>query len=287
MSRLQKKCFIVSAGLHSLLVLILIVGPAFLSSKGKSDEMPTLDFVPARTIDAALSGGGNPKAQPPPPAPPSPPQLQVAQAPPPPPQEPARKADPPREIVRTPKPDPEAVETSTEHKPKLPQVSTKQVVRKTTSPTTSKQSQTSDAEERRQAEAAAQRRVEAVGSMARTLKENLSDRTTIETNPGLVGGGEAYANYAQVVKSIYESAWTPPDDTANDDAITKVTVTIRRDGTVASARIVRACGEARVDSSVQRTLDRVTYIAPFPEGAKDKERTYTINFNLKAKRALG
>jgi hypothetical protein len=39
-----------------------------------------------------------------------------------------------------------------------------------------------------------------------------------------------------------------------------------------------------VDKSVQRTLDRVTFIAPFPEGAKDKQRTYTINFNLKAKR---
>jgi TonB family protein len=160
------------------------------------------------------------------------------------------------------------------------------VVRRTTSPTTTKQSQTTDAEDRRLADAA-KKRAELVGSVARSLKENLSDRTTIETNPGPGGGGEAYANYAQVVKSIYESAWTPPDDTANDDAITKVTVTIRRDGTVASAHIVRACGEARVDSSVQRTLDRVTYIAPFPEGAKDKERTYTINFNLKAKRALG
>ena len=34
-----------------------------------------------------------------------------------------------------------------------------------------------------------------------------------------------------------------------------------------------------MDASVQTDLDRVTFVAPFPEGATDKERTYTINFN--------
>jgi hypothetical protein len=37
---------------------------------------------------------------------------------------------------------------------------------------------------------------------------------------------------------------------------------------------------------VQKTLDRVQQIAPFPDGATEKERTYIINFNLKAKRML-
>ena len=69
--------------------------------------------------------------------------------------------------------------------------------------------------------------------------------------------------------------------------ITKATVTIASDGTVLSARILKPSGDASVDRSVQRTLDRVTFIAPFPEGAKDKQRTYTINFNLKAKRLSG
>jgi hypothetical protein len=40
------------------------------------------------------------------------------------------------------------------------------------------------------------------------------------------------------------------------------------------------------DAVVQRTLDRVTYIAPFPEGATEKERTYTINFNPQVERNL-
>ena len=39
MNRLQKKCFIASAGMHLLLVLILIIGPAFLSSKSKIEDI--------------------------------------------------------------------------------------------------------------------------------------------------------------------------------------------------------------------------------------------------------
>ena len=101
------------------------------------------------------------------------------------------------------------------------------------------------------------------------------------------GVGEAYASYASAVRSIYEAAWIPPDDTANDNAITKVTVIIEYTGKVLSASIVKASGETSVDRSVQRTLDRVRFIRPFPEGAKDKQRTYVINFNLRAKRALG
>jgi hypothetical protein len=34
---------------------------------------------------------------------------------------------------------------------------------------------------------------------------------------------------------------------------------------------------------VQRALDRVKFVHEFPEGAKEQKRTYTINFNLKAK----
>ena len=97
----------------------------------------------------------------------------------------------------------------------------------------------------------------------------------------------AYANYASVVKSVYEQAWVPPDNAQNDDANVKVTVTIASDGTVISARVLTPSGDAGVDASVQHTLDRVTFIAAFPEGATEKERTYTINFNLKAKRLLG
>ena len=100
------------------------------------------------------------------------------------------------------------------------------------------------------------------------------------------GGGPAYASYAAYVKMVYENAWMPPEDSATDDAVVKAKVVISRDGNVVLARIANASGDRLVDASVQRTLEKVKFIAPFPEGAKDKERTYFINFNLKAKRGL-
>ena len=127
-------------------------------------------------------------------------------------------------------------------------------------------------------------RQQAFQNAVRSLRNNLTSTTTIDM-PG--NSSAAYANYASVVKSVYEQAWVPPDDAQNDDANVKVTVTIARDGTVNSARILTPSGDAGVDASVQRTLDRVTFIAPFPEGTTEPERTYTINFNLKAKRSLG
>jgi len=64
-----------------------------------------------------------------------------------------------------------------------------------------------------------------------------------------------------------------------------VTVTIASDGTVVAKRITKRSGDAAVDASVQRMLDHVTTVQrPFPEGAKDKERTYIIPFNMKTNR---
>ena len=124
---------------------------------------------------------------------------------------------------------------------------------------------------------------QAIKSAIQNLKKNLSPGTTIDM-PG--ESTVAYANYASVVKSIYDQAWTLPDSIANDDENVKVIVTIASDGTVISARIIERAGDAPVDASVQRTLDRVTFIAPFPDGATEKQRSYTINFNPKAKRTL-
>jgi TonB family protein len=121
---------------------------------------------------------------------------------------------------------------------------------------------------------------------ADSIRENTSPTTTIEeSGPG--GGGPSYANYGAWVKTKYDNAWLAPDDAASDDAVAKVSVTIANNGTVVSSHITRASGDSQVDRSVQATLDRVTFIAPFPDGAKEKQRTYIINFNLKAKRGLG
>jgi TonB family protein len=297
MNKLHQKFIIASGGFHLLLIVILVIGPAFLTSKSKSDNSPILDVIPPNVIDAAFSGGGNPNAKPPPPAPPAPPAPQVAQPAPQPERvkapepvkvrEPEPVKEPPKE-VRTAKPDPSSLETSDDHKRKRPEVSTTPTVRKQDAGKSVKKPSTTsstDNEERRMADAR-KRAADLIGATARSLREDVSPAVTYD-NPGPGGGGEAYASYAQVVQSIYWHAWTAPEDTASDEAVTKVTVTIESDGTVLSAHIIKPSGDASVDRSVQRALDRVTFIAPFPEGAKDKQRTYTINFNLKAKRLSG
>jgi hypothetical protein len=43
-------------------------------------------------------------------------------------------------------------------------------------------------------------------------------------------------------------------------------------------------GDEALDRSVQRTLERVRTIEPFETGAKEEQRTYTINFNLQTGR---
>ena len=287
MDRLHKKCFVASSGIHLLLLVILLVGPAFLTSKSKVDNSPILDFVPTKLIDAAFSGGGNPNGTPPPPAPPEPrppapaPEPVKVREPAPPPPEPAKEEP-------AIKPDPNAVEPSPEPKRKRPQVSTKQIIRRPDTGKTEKSSSassTADIEARRYADAR-RRAAAAIGAAAASIRDDIAPGTSLEPRgPG--GGGEVYAGYDQFLRSKYWHAWRPPEDTASDAAITRATVTIASDGTVLSARIIQPSGDASVDRSVQQTLDRVTYIAPFPEGAKEKQRTYTIKFDLKARRLTG
>jgi TonB family protein len=276
MNRLQKKCFIASTGIH-LLIAITLLAPTLMSSPSKAVDMPVLEFIPDLLTDKPFSGGGNPNAKPPPriqPEPIKPPQPVVTQTKP--------LPEPPKEEPKPPKPDPEALEPAPK-KPKI-QIDPTRVVRKNNSKTTPKKSPAPDTRELEMADT--RRRVsDLIQRTAGSLREDLSSSTSFEM-PG-TGGGQAYANYGQVVTSIYQRMWIAPEDAANDAAITKATVTIASDGTVLSARIIRPCGDSSVDNSVQRTLDRVTFIAPFPEGAKEKQRTYTINFNLKARRLLG
>jgi TonB family protein len=97
-------------------------------------------------------------------------------------------------------------------------------------------------------------------------------------------GGLAYANYTHFVREIYDDAWTVPSDVSLDSGVATVKVTIARDGRVVRAMIIDRSGNRVLDLSVQRALDTVTKLPPFPEGARDEERTFTIDFNLKAKR---
>ncbi len=99
--------------------------------------------------------------------------------------------------------------------------------------------------------------------------------------------GPAAANYRDIVASKYTAAWNPPANLDDESAAVTVSITIARDGTVVGHRIIRGSGNPGMDRSIQTTLENVTYIEAFPAGSKDAERTYTIKFNLAAKRLLG
>jgi TonB family protein len=271
---------------HLFLALLLVFGPGFISTRSKSDDLPILDFVSVKTVDALISGGGNPNAKPPPAAPA--PQTQPP-APPPAPQpqpEKVRDPEPPKELAREVKPaKPE--EDSLEPSKKKIEISTKLVSRNQEDKTEAKARAEEKAREDAKRAADARRRLaRQFGQAAENIGNELSGSTTIELRgPG--GGGVPYANFLQAVKTRYANAWVVPDGVTDDQATTAASVTIARDGTVISSRIVRRSGDSVVDQSVQATLDRVTFAAPLPDDAKENQRTVTINFNVRAKRLLG
>lgn len=266
MNRLQKKCVLATAGVHLLLFVILLVGPAFFQPRHKADDLNVLDVIPANLIDAQFTSGVR-GAQPPPPVVqpmPQPPAPQPVVTPPPP-------APSPEPVIKPEplklKPIPDKVQP---HKiePNLKPVvhNAPRNVPKNTSSQTSQQAR-------------------ALRNAIRSLKNNLSSSTTVDM-PG--NSSVAYANYASAVKSIYDQAWAqvPLDSVASEDENVKARVVIASDGTVVSARIIDSSGDAALDTSVQKTLERVTFIAPFPEGTTDKQRTYTINFNPQLRKML-
>lgn len=275
MNRLQKKCLLAVGGTHLLLVVVFFCS-GFISSKPKPDDSQILDMIPDRAIDQALQSGVR-HAEPPPPTP-------VVQTPPPTPAPPKPVAEPPKPEPVKPEPEPqvtkadEPVETKPKTEPHKIEVNLKPTVRKTPTETNNNEA------EAKAAARAAKQRANAIKSALNNIEKHATSATTVDM-PG--DSTVAYANYASIVKTVYTEAWRLPNEAASDDANVKVSVTIARDGHVIEAHIVDRSGDASVDRSVQETLDRVTEIRPFPDDSTDKERTYIINFNLKAKRMLG
>jgi TonB family protein len=289
MNRLQKKCLIATTGFHLLLVLVVVFGSAFFVSHSKPDESQILTVISSTVVDAAFNSGMQ-SAQPPPPSPVQPPQpVQPT------PQPPAPQPEPPKQTIiekvqeifkpEPPKLEPnelnpvEPADKPTKPAPKKPQISLVPVVRKVSKPTTD----TSEADERREAQRVRDQKARAFRSAMSSISEKSSTATEVSM-PG--PGTAAYTNFKDALATIYYNAWTPPDDVTNDDAITKVRITIARDGSIISARIIGPSGDSRVDASVQRAIDRVTEVPPLPD-AKESQRTVTLNFNLKTKRLIG
>lgn len=292
MNRVQKKCLVASMGLHTLLGVILVVGPAFLASRQPNVDLPILEVIPDIITDARAYGGGNPNAKPPPATrvetpPPTPPPVQSSKPP-----EPVAKpaeVKPPPERAPERRPDQDAVEKKPD-KPRI-QVESKIVKRSNTKPaekpTPPRNTEEDDAKDQARAAAEARRRtaqqILAKLNGASERLENLSSSTKVEP---LGPGGAAFANYGQVVKSIYERNWIKPAQ-AEETAVVGTTVVVARNGRVVSAKIHRRSGNPAVDKSVQQDLDAVRSLPPFPEGSTDETRTFDIDFELRPNRSTG
>src|SRR5690242_16430523 len=204
MNRLGKKCVIATVGIHLLLLTILIVGPAFFNPQPKLDSTQVLDVIPANLIDAAFNSGVKGATPPPPqpivqPQPPQPPQ-QVAPPPKPAPVPTPSILDRVKNIFESKpvKPAPPAPETHKVEPNMKPFVRTGQQ------------------------NVANPRDAKAIAKAIRNLKSNLKPGTEINLSGS---SSVAYANYASVVKSVYDAAWTLPNTIAKDENITvKVTI---------------------------------------------------------------
>ena len=305
MNRLQKKCLLVSTGLHGLLLGVLLFGSAFVAAKPDNAPNTTIfHVIDSRLITDAESNPGGASSAPAP----QPPAIPPAEPPSAPPIPPTRHEQPVRPVVAplppVPKPQrvrPEELQPvqpespSFQERPELPKRHSlsaddlKIVKSSKTKPV--KQPKPTDnpsvADDLRAAAEAARlsRLRREIGSAVRNLDNNFSHETRENLGGTGEGVGQASINYRDAVASIYTGAWVPPADLDDELATATVSVTIDRDGTVQSARIIQGSGNPGMDQSVQSTLDRVTFIAPFPQGAKEQTRTYTIKFNLRAKRA--
>lgn len=295
MNRLQKKCLIASASFHGLLILLLVFGAALMPDDRAAPATRITFFNVSRITDGPTQGGapqGQPPAAAPTPLPPLAPEPPAPVAPPvqtlPQPVQP----QPPvaRETARLPD-DFKPVLTPKSDSPSFKPVKSQTAKTDDFTPVdhppkqTASNNQQADAQARAAAEN--QRRIlsqinRGIGRLASTVGKDGAVEVGADA-----GGGEPSANYRDIVASIYTAAWTPPPSLTDDSASVVVSVTIGRDGHVVHHEIVKPSGNSAMDKSISNTLDNVTDIAPFPEDSKDTERTFTIKFNLSAKRSLG
>jgi len=280
MNRLQKKCMIVSAGIHLLLAVMLIFGPGFLAGHSKDNSPPVLTFIALKTTDDAASGGGDNTVKAPPALgpntePPVTPTPVVA-----PPVEPT-----PQKIEKPPTPVVKEVPRANDT-PKIDMTAVKPAPRKReiNVDTTVVTSSSAEAKAKREAQAKAaaaaaaaekKRIANAFRSATTGIKTGVAGSTEIRLQgPG--GGGVPYGNFFSALEKIYYDAWTPPPGA---DSTVSVTITIARDGTIISAHITDGSDNAALDSSVQKTLDRVKAVPPLPETETRDSRTVTMKFD--------
>lgn len=280
MKRLQRECLTLSTVLHGVLLAIALFGTAFLSNPQPPDltePVTILDFVPDKLVDENVANPGGaapvPPADPPPQRRADPPPRNPEPEPRPEPRRERNPEPPPREPLREAEPEPETPKWT-------PSKEIKVNLNKTTKTPTPAQQAAEKAREQRDRETR-----EALKNSINRLQSHFDTQISFSV-PGT--GGASYANYGAYVRTVYDRNWREPASSVEGNPVAKARIVIARDGRVLSADIVETSGQPAMDRSVQEVLGRIKNIGrPFPDGAKDDQRSFILNFNLKAKLGLG
>jgi periplasmic protein TonB len=277
--RLNKKCFIASCGMHALLLLVVLFGAAFLAPE-KPKPVETLTMVNPVLLDNVLAGGGgNPNI------PRTEDKIKGDTLQPVPPQPQPAKVEPPKpkpEVAKVEPPKPAPTKTI----PKDPPKTTSKIELTPVNKSAEQRNKAKEAEAKRRADqkAAQEKLAKAIRDVRKEMTQGFNSGTKVEVSGP---GGQAYASYRSFVFAAYDNEWQVHNDIANDDSSATARVVVHRTGRIISAVISQRSGLPALDKSVQRALDGVKSLPPFPEGTRDQERTFVIEFSLKAKRLLG
>ena len=248
MGRLKRSCVVGSVVFHTLILAMLVLGPMLLAKR--EEKVRVIDLVPSEVIDKLLAPAA-PVAPPPAPAPPKP-------------KPKPKKIQPkPKPKPVLPKPKPEKNTPKPKPKPKL-KVNLDSSVRKPDARNT-------------EAEKEAAKRREALNRSLNKLDTKLSGRTAVNVPLGRF----ASANYESLIRRKYMDATIHPG-AISGDPIVKVRLVIAQNGRVISAQIVGKSGVDSWDRAVQKALDRVKFIKPFPESMKGSQQTFNLNFNSRS-----
>lgn len=277
MSRLHRHCFLASLLGHAALLVLLVVSAGFSPARPpQTEEVVLLTFIPDRLVDAPVVGGGTPPTAPPPAAP----QPVVTPPPKPAPQPPLQATPPkPQPVPEPPKTSPTGEKPAPEPQRKI-EVNLKPVVRQPEAAARDRAREDAEARRRAEAERLAQVRRSQLARVVENLSRHLTSSTAVSV-PGT--GGSTYASYTSFVDLVYRQAWAPlkPREISERTLTVVARVVIARNGDVVLREIKRRSGHEAMDRSVREALDRVRTIGrPFPEGAKDAQREFEIEFHL-------
>ena len=254
MGKLKRSCLAGSFVLHAMIIALLVLGPMLLAKR--QEKVQVIDLIPSEIVDQILS----PKVSVTPPT--------TTQTKPTPPKPKPVKITKPKPKPTPPKPKPVKI---TKPKPQI-KVNLKPTIRR---PDSSKVKAQQEAAER--ARKANAKRQETLNNSINRLSSNLSGSTAVNAPLGRL----AAANYESLIRKKYMDATFHPG-AINRDPVVKVRLVIARSGNVLSAQIINNSGVTSWDRAVQKSLDRVKHIAPFPKSISGSKKTFTLNFNSRS-----